>query len=233
MIQNLALHGFTIRNKPFENTVGVDRDTIDDDQYGVYNPLLAHLGADAKRHPDVLAYALLKQGKTQLCYDGQPFFSADHPVGQQGHDVSVSNDLGGADLPWYLVDASKPIKPVIMQFRKDYKFVAMDKVDDWRNFMAKELLFGVDARLNVGFGLWQLATRSAQTLTVDSYAAARASMFSIKSDAGAALNVTPNLLIVPPQLEEKARLIVHADMINMTSNVYKGTAEVLVSPYLA
>jgi len=233
VIQNLTQHGFSIRNKSFENTVGVSRDSIDDDQYGVYKPLFSQLGQDAKRHPDILCYGLLRQGLTTLCYDGQPFFSADHPVGLQGHEVSVSNDSGGAGLAWYLMDASKAIKPVIAQFRRDYQFVALDKIDDWRNFMAKELMYGVDARLNVGFGLWQLAHRSAQDLTIDNYAAARAAMMSIKSDAGAAFNANPTLLIVPPQLEEKARLIVHADMINLTSNVYKGTAEVLVAPYLA
>ncbi|WP_179949285.1 MULTISPECIES: Mu-like prophage major head subunit gpT family protein, partial [unclassified Burkholderia] len=31
VIQNLASHDFSIKNKPFENTVGVDREAIEDD----------------------------------------------------------------------------------------------------------------------------------------------------------------------------------------------------------
>ncbi|MBN3779926.1 hypothetical protein G3O06_20530 [Burkholderia sp. Ac-20345] len=233
VIQGLTVHGFTIKNKPFENTVGVDRDSIDDDQYGVYKPLMAQMGRDAKRHPDMLSYGLLKQGESALCYDGQPFFSTDHPVGEQGYEKSVSNDMGGTDVPWYLVDASQVIKPMIVQFRKDYQFVALNRPDDLPNFMKKELVFGSDARLNVGFGLWQLAARSAQTLTAEAFGAARAAMQSLKSDAGAALGVNPTLLIVPPQLEGKARTILHAEQINATTNIYKGLADVLVAPYLA
>ena len=153
VVQNLALHGFSIKNRSFENTVGVNRDAIDDDQYGVYKPMFAQLAQDAKRHPDQLVYSLLKQGETALCYDGQPYFSADHPVGLQGKEVSVSNDQGGAGPAWYLIDNTRAIKPMIVQFRKDYQFIALNRPEDLRNFMAKELLFGVDARLNVGFGI--------------------------------------------------------------------------------
>lgn len=234
VLQNLAIHGFSIKNKSYENTVGVSRDSIDDDQYGVYKPLFAQLAQDSKRHPDQLVYALLKQGETALCYDGQPFFSADHPVGLQGKEVSVSNDQGGAGQAWYLIDNTRAIKPVIVQFRKDYQFIALNRPEDINNFMKKELIFGVDARLNVGFGLWQLAQRSGQALTTDNYAAARASMMSIKSDAGAALNVNPSLLIVPPQLEEQAFEVVKTQRLaNGATNPYYNTATVLVAPYLA
>ncbi|MBO1856843.1 Mu-like prophage major head subunit gpT family protein [Burkholderia cenocepacia] len=234
VIQNLTIHGFSIENESFENTVGVSRDSIDDDEYGVYSPLFSQLAQDAKRHPDQLVYSLLKDGTTTLCYDGQPFFSADHPVGLQGNEVSVSNDDGGAGTPWFLIDNTRAIKPMIVQFRKDYQFVALNRPEDWRNFMAKELLYGVDARLNVGFGLWQLAHRSAQDLTTANYAAARASMMEVKSDAGAALNVNPSLLIVPPSLEEQAFEVIKTQRLaNGASNPYYNSATVLVAPYLA
>lgn len=234
VIQNLTIHGFSIENESFENTVGVSRDSIDDDEYGVYSPLFSQLAQDAKRHPDQLVYSLLKAGETTLCYDGQPFFSADHPVGLQGKEVSVSNDDGGAGTPWFLIDNTRAIKPMIVQFRKDYQFVALNRPEDWRNFMAKELLYGVDARLNVGFGLWQLAHRSAQDLTTANYAAARASMMEVKSDAGAALNVNPSLLIVPPSLEEQAFEVIKTQRLaNGASNPYYNSATVLVAPYLA
>ena len=52
VIQNLETHGYTIRNKKFENTVGVSEDDIEDDNLGVYTPLIQNLGYDAKVHPD-------------------------------------------------------------------------------------------------------------------------------------------------------------------------------------
>ncbi|MEX3555875.1 MAG: Mu-like prophage major head subunit gpT family protein [Burkholderia gladioli] len=234
VIQNLTQHGFTIRNKSFENTVGVSRDAIDDDQYGVYKPLFAQLAQDAKRHPDILVFDLLKNGTKGLCYDGLPFFSTKHPVGLQGKEKPFSNDQGGTGTPWYLIDATKAIRSFIVQMRRDYQFVALDKVDDWRNFMAKEIMYGVDARLNVGYGLWQLAHRSAQDLTTDSYAAARADMMSIRSDAGAALNAKPSLLIVPPSLEEQALKTVMVERLaNGASNPYYKSCTVMTAPYLA
>lgn len=78
------------------------------------------------------------------------------------------------------------------------------------------------------------------------YAAARAAMMSFKGADGRPLNIVPNLLMVPPALEQTARQIVNADMIPQqltltgpayagvpVSNVMKGTADVLVAPQLA
>src|SRR5690606_23421784 len=92
VIQALKQHGYSIKNKSFEDTVRVPRDKFEDDQYGIYAPLMAQLGQDAKEHPAELVYALLKAGFTEKCYDGQPFFDADHPVlGANGEEISVSN----------------------------------------------------------------------------------------------------------------------------------------------
>lgn len=70
-------------------------------------------------------------------------------------------------------------------------------------------------------------------LSVDAYAAARAGMMAIKGDKGKPLGVLPNLLVVPPALEGEARKILMADQIDGTTNIWKGTAELLVSTKLA
>lgn len=80
-----------------------------------------------------------------------------------------------------------------------------------------------------------LITSSA--LTEATYATARKTMLLFKSDNGTPLSVNPRLLVVPPSLEKTARQIVEADNISVgsgstQSNVYKGTAEVLVVPRL-
>ena len=46
--QNLVAHDYAIKNKTFENTVSVGRDEIEDDQYGVYKPVIEQLGQDAQ-----------------------------------------------------------------------------------------------------------------------------------------------------------------------------------------
>lgn len=234
VIQNLANHDYTIKNVPFENTVGVDRDDIEDDTYGVYSPMIAQLGQDAKTHPDELVFRLLKDGFTKKGYDGQNFFDADHPyTDADGVERSQSNVQAGAKTPWFLLDVSRAIKPLIFQRRKDYQFVAMDQEDDEGVFMRKQYRYGVDARCNVGFGLWQFAFASKADLTAENYAAARAQMMSVKGDHGKPINVTPSLLVVPPTLERAALEILKAERdVNGATNVYQGSAELLATPWL-
>jgi phage major head subunit gpT-like protein len=88
-----------------------------------------------------------------------------------------------------------------------------------------------------------LLTTSA--LTAANYLAARAAMMAFKGRDGKTLNVLPNLLIVPPQLEQAGRQILNADFIApaaavgmnaasaVQSNTLKGSAELLVVPQLA
>lgn len=235
VIQNLATHDFTIKNKPFENTVGVDRDAIEDDTYGVYKPVIAQLGLDAKQHPDELVFGLMSQGMSKLCYDGQYFFDIDHPVVQaDGTIASVSNFQAGNGKTWYLLDMTRVVKPLILQTRKPYKFVAMDQETDEAVFSSKLFRYGIDARCNVGFGLWQLAYASKAELTPDSYEAARTAMQQFKGDNGRPLGVRPSLLVVPPSLEGVGRRILHADANNYgATNVWKGSADLLATSWLS
>lgn len=235
VIQNLATHDYAIKNKSFENTVGVDRDKIEDDTYGVFNPLFGQLGQDAKSHPDLLTFALLKLGFSTLCFDGQNFFDTDHPViGEDGSVQSVSNMQAGSGTPWYLLDATRILKPIIFQKRKPYNFVAMVKDDDQNVFMRKEYVYGADGRGNVGFGLWQLAFASKTDLDPTNFNAAFAAMQGLKGDSGQPLGIMPSLLVVPPTLRAKALEIVKAERDAYgATNINQGAVEVLVTPWLA
>lgn len=235
VVQNLGSSDFTIKNKSFENTIGVDRDDIDDDTMGVYRPLVEMLAHQAATHPDTLVFKLLNDGFATKCYDGQYFFDTDHPVlDANGVAQNVANTDAGAGTPWYLLDVTKPVKPLILQMRRNYAFVSMDKADDEAVFMQKLFRYGVDARLNVGYGLWQLAWGSKQALDEAHYAAARAALGSMKGDNGEVLGITPNLLVVPPALEGAAKKLVAAEfMANGQNNPFYKTADVLVVPWLA
>lgn len=235
VVQNLGLHDYSIKNKSFENTVGVPREAIEDDQYGVYSPLMAQLGQDAKEHPAELVYALLQAGFTGKCYDGQYFFDTDHPViGANGQETSVSNFQGGSGTAWYLLDTTRMIRPLILQKRKPYNFVAKTAETDDNVFDRKEYVWGVDARLNVGYGLWQLAYASKQTLDATNFGAAYAAMQSMKGDNGRPLGIRPKLLVVPPSLREKALEVVKAERNAAgATNINRDVVDVLVTPWLA
>lgn len=235
VVQNLMTHDFSIKNLPWENTVSVAREAIEDDTYGVYKPMLAQLGQDAKQHPDELIFALLAAGFNSLCYDGQYFFDTDHSVlNADGSTSSVSNFGGGSETAWYLLDTSKIVKPLIYQVRKDYNFVAMDKETDDNVFNRKEYVYGVDARSNVGFGLWQLAYASKAPLTEASYGAARAALMGMKGDNGKPLGVRPTVLVVPPSLEGAGLKILQAEKNAAgATNIYQNTAKLLCTPWLS
>ena len=234
VFNSMRTSDFTIKNKKWENSIEVERVDIEDDKFGIYSPLLQMLGAEAKTHPDELVFSLMASGFNQLCYDGQYFFDVDHPLElADGSTGMWSNFGGGSGAAWYLLDVRKPIKPFIFQDRKPYKLVAMQDDHDEAVFTRDVFRYGVDARNNVGFGLPQLAYASKQPLDIAAYAAARASMASLKGDKGKPLAIQGTLLVVPPSLEKAALDIIVAQRgINGADNVMAGTAKVMVSPWL-
>lgn len=161
-IQALAAYDYSIKNKKFEMTLGVPREDIEDDKYGVYTPFFSNMGEAAALHPDDLIFGAMMSGFDAKCYDGLSFFHTAHKVG----NVTYSN-------------------------------------------------------------------RSNKKLSRESYMEARSSIMSIRGDKGKSLKLLPDLLVVSPAEEEKARLILEADQIDGTTNVLKGTAKLLVEPSLA
>ncbi|HQS08725.1 MAG: hypothetical protein B7Y12_02150 [Rhizobiales bacterium 24-66-13] len=235
VVNNISTNGYTIRNKSYESTIGVDRDDIEDDNIGIYSSLFSEFGRSAATFPDELVWPFLKTGFSTLCYDGQYYFDTDHPVlDANGNVQSVSNTGGGSGTAWFLVDASRMVKPIIYQERRPFsQLVRMDAPTDEVVFNRKEYRYGLDGRCNVGFGLWQLAYGSKQTLDATSYANARAALGTMTGDYARPLGVQGNLLIVPATLEGAAlRVVKNQKLANGADNEWFGTAEVMVVPWL-
>lgn len=236
VINAMAEHDYAIKNRTFENTIGVDRDDIDDDALGIYGPMFQELGQSAAEHPDTLVFALLKAGFATECYDGQPFFDTDHPVIDADGETmtTVANTDGGSGTPWFLLCANRALKPIIYQERKAPQFVNKDRPEDDNVFNNRQFLYGVDKRCNVGFGFWQMAWGSKQTLNAANYGTARAALMGMVGDHGRPLGNMPNLLVVPPSLESAGRKILNSEYASSgETNEWKGTAELLVTSWLA
>lgn len=234
-VMNLSAHGFTVANKDFEQTIAVPRNDIMDDRIGVFTPMFQEMGRSAAEVPDELIFGLLAGGFTGICYDGQPFFDVDHPVGDGaiGPVTSVSNTQAGAGEPWFLLDCSRAIKPLVYQERMPFnKIVTKDRPEDDNVFMDKEFIYGVDGRANAGYGLWQLAFGSKATLDAANYAAARAAMKKFKGDAGRHLGIEPDTLVVGPDNESAALKLLNSEITTGgVSNEWKGTAKLIVTPW--
>lgn len=175
VLHNVAEHDFTVDNKDYELTIEVDRNDIEDDNFGVHTPKVEMMGMAARKQFDYLLVSLLQGGQSSLCYDGQNFFDTDHPTSK--FDAATGSQ---------------------------------------RNYYA-----------------------SGRALSYDNYVAMRAEMMGYLGEDGKPLAVMPNLLIVPPQLEASARLIVQGAFLPNSGgtapqdNVMRGTAEVMVVPELA
>ncbi|WP_394845179.1 Mu-like prophage major head subunit gpT family protein [Pendulispora brunnea] len=172
--QNVATYGYVLVNKDYELTEKLDRNMVEDDSVGLFNPIVDEMGLQSRLWPDDLMTILLEGGENTLCFDGQNFFDVDHPV-----------------------DRRKP------------------ELGTQQNFFPNT------------------------PLTSENYAKVRSAMMSFRGEDQKPLYVVPKLLVVPPQLEQVGRLILNADMIPNVqgtapqTNVYKGSAELLVVPQLS
>lgn len=241
VVKNLSLSSFTIKNRKFEDTIAVSREDLEDDRIGVLAPFISEMGRAAAENPDKLIGELLVTGFTAHCYDGQPFFDADHRVGENDAIVSVSNVQAGAGAAWYLLDTSRAVKPLVFQNRIPATFTALDKDINENVFSKDEYLYGIRARSNAGFGLWQLAFASKADLTPANYETARAAMMAVKGDGGRPLGVKPNVLVVPPSLEGAAmRLLNNGTRVETVGGVpvaiqneWAKTAEPIITAWVS
>lgn len=234
VIQNLNAHGFTVVNKHFENTIGINKDDFEDDTYGIYNPAIHQMGMDSREHPDILVYNLLKAAASTKCYDGANLLDANHPSWDaNGNPIMVANiDSGGSGPYWYLLCTKKAVKPILFQKRKDYQFIPRTRPDDPSVFDKNEFVFGVDARVAAAPGMWQFIYASNQPLDVTHFEAARTAMASYRTENGDIMAALPDTLMVPSSLLGKANTLMKAQVINNTSNTWMGTCDVLEAPRL-
>jgi phage major head subunit gpT-like protein len=235
VIDNVAEASYSIANRHFEKAVSVDRNDIEDDNLGQYAPMFSELGELTAALPEQLVFGLLNAGFTTNCWDGQFFFDTDHPIlDANGNDTTFVNTDGGAGTPWFLLCTNRTVKPIIYQERKAPEFVTKDRPDDDNVFNDRMFLYGVDMRCNVGYGFPQMAWGSRQTLSAANYAIGRAAIQNMKGDGGRPLGLVPNLLVVPPGLESQGRQILNSEYgTGGVTNEWKGTAELLVVPWLS
>lgn len=242
--EGLSEYSFEIPNTSYEATISVDRDTLEDEQYGQIRLRVSQLADEAQRYFDEKVMAVLEANG--VAYDSQNFFDTDHSSGSSGtysnapaanatYDFTTANGAAVAKLvvaamrrfkndkgrpfgsrpthvlvppeleftarelfdpSWvnlaqtgasivsmkgyfkvivsdyltadatvehskvYWLDLSHKVKPLILQMRQAPKFTALDKDDDWANFMRKEIYYGVETRFGVGYGEHRYAYRT-------------------------------------------------------------------------
>lgn len=98
-VHNLAASNYTLKNKHFESTIGVNADDIKDDNLGIYTPVSAAHGNACAKHPDELVVNLMENGESLECFDGQNFFDTDHPVNPKDAGFGVYQNYFASGRP--------------------------------------------------------------------------------------------------------------------------------------
>jgi len=105
--EDLNEYYFSITNYSWEGTVSVDRDAIEDEQYGQIKIRVKELATEAKRFYDEMVFGLILEGenttgtagtifenKSTACYDTKAFFATNHGEGA----ATGQSNLGSAEL---------------------------------------------------------------------------------------------------------------------------------------
>jgi len=237
VLTQLASFDYSVKNKKFERTLKAIADDLRDDVIGIYSTRARMLADAAKLWPNKTCFnALVDNG---LCYDGQNFFDTDHPVGKDGNIVTVSNDRGGSDGEYfYMLDTSKPLKPVIFQLREAVSFDSLTDTSSDHVFKFDDFLYGARARGNYGYGFWQQAMRSKTGSTVAALRteliAMRLAMRSVKNDEGRELGVDPDVIICGRSKSDLLKQVIDAQYVdtNFTPNPVFKAFDLIVAPWL-
>lgn len=86
VFRDVAAQAIEVVNDDWSDGIKIAANEIADDRLGIYLPTVGLLGARSAKWPDQQLALLLKNGElaTSLCHDGQPFFSATHPIDTGG-----------------------------------------------------------------------------------------------------------------------------------------------------
>lgn len=235
-LADMGKHGYSIENKTYESSISVSRENVDDDQIGHYSVVAQNYGDQVAYFPDTLCYPLLAAGFSTLCFDGQNYFDTDHPL-ETTPASTFSNVVGNPATdtgePWFLIDDTKVLKPVVYQNRRPFVFKNMNPNEEYTWFNNKYAA-GVDGRCNVGFSFPQLAIGSKAALTEANYEAAKKQLQKMKKVDGTPIGVRATKLIVGPDNEAAAKKLLARMLIEGgESNIYFNDVEIVVSPLIS
>lgn len=93
-VSGLENYNYSLKNKHYEATIEVDRDTLEDDRYNLIAPKVSQLGLEAAQFPSRQMSATLAAGGTGLGYDGVAFFAATHVSGASGTQSNTQAGTG-------------------------------------------------------------------------------------------------------------------------------------------
>lgn len=102
--KGLSEFSYTIRNKKWENTIKVQREVLEDEQYGQVKMRVAQLPGQVAKGQNRAVFNLLSASNSTVCYDGANMASTNHVEGNSG---TQSNLLTSSPLTVANYDAAR------------------------------------------------------------------------------------------------------------------------------
>lgn len=95
VLRNVETFDYEVTNRKFEDTINIDKDSVDDNQLSSYSTVAKSLGMNAKLLQDRLVFELFNNAfTTTLTYDGLSWCNDAHVVGLS----TIDNNLGNLSL---------------------------------------------------------------------------------------------------------------------------------------
>ena len=174
--KGLRENSFQITNKDFEATLEILTKDLRREKWGQIKVRIAELSRRTLTHPASLMSALIVNGKSSLCYDGQYFYDTNHAEGESG---AQSNDL--------TFPASTGTTPTVAEMR-DAIMQAIQAILGFKDDVGEPM--NEDARefdVMVPTALWALGVSAVTLPTLDQGASN-----ILKNMADFKINVVPN-----------------------------------------
>lgn len=118
IVQGLRSEFYEVYNKNYQVAISVDRNTLEDEKYGLIAPRIRQMAARVANHPNKLIFQLLNAGVSLKTYDKENFFKADRQIGESGVINNIAAGAYAADSAKILSGIAKAIEQM-MGFKDD------------------------------------------------------------------------------------------------------------------
>lgn len=128
-IYGLGARDYEVKNVNYEATIGVDRNTLEDEKYGMIQHRVRQLASRAVAHMNNEVFKLLNLGVSTKTFDKKNFFVASgRAFGDSGSIVNIAAGAYGADTTKILAGINAGI--ILMRNYKDDRGEPLNLVPD-------------------------------------------------------------------------------------------------------
>lgn len=230
--KEVKTYSYKILAETYESTLKVKIDDLKFGKIDKYGLQVDVMAAEARNAINRMVWKKLLTGFTDVGFDGVPFFADNHPI--EGGGTGDNNGGGNGD-PWFLLytgDAS--LKPIIYNEAEGMSVTVVDDPASYNVFLRKEIWMGTEIKFGLGYGRWQYAFGSKQTLDQDALFDGIKKMQLFKDANGNPYGRRPDLLIAHPNLESKVLTLVEAGYVGGgNTNITQGAMRYHIEPNLA